>query len=87
MIKFLGKENVNFEVSGNIPYFTGTYTISDEVIRRAPNNPVWKKGGKDAYIFNNGSEEGWIIGNKENFEDPDGAYYFKCKLYHLLGST
>ena len=66
-----------FEVSGDKKHFCGSYTISDEVANKAPNCPVWKLEGKEIYVFNNGSDEGWRIGNKDSL--TDGSYFFKSK--------
>ena len=51
--------------------------ISDEVATDAPNGPVWKLEGEDMYVFNDGSDAGWRIGDKDSL--ADGSYYFKSK--------
>ena len=52
--------------------------ISDEVAKKAPNNPVWKHTEEDFYIFNNGSGEEWRIGTKDCL--TTGSYCFKSKV-------
>ena len=61
--------------------------ISDEVATKAPNDPVWKLEGKDGYIFTNGSNAGWRIGDKDSL--TDGSYFFKSKklVYLCLNSA
>ena len=51
--------------------------ISDEVATEAPNDPVWKLEGEDMYVFNNGSDAGWRIGDKDSL--TDGSFFFKSK--------
>ena len=68
-----------FEVSGGNEDCNGTYVISDEVAEKAPNCPVWKLEGKEMYVFNSGSNEGWRIGNKDSL--TTGSFYFKSKKW------
>ena len=63
---------------------TGTYFICDEKVVgvSASKNPVWKLRGQDRYIFTNGSENGWRIGDKESL--TVGDFYYKSKTsYHV----
>ena len=66
-----------FEVSGDDKKLVGTYVISREVANGAPDCPVWELVGKEFYVFNNGSDEGWGIGDKENLKD--GFFFYKSK--------
>ena len=68
-----------FEVSGGNDDQNGTYVISDEVAEKAPNCPVWKLEGKEMYVFNDGSNEGWRIGDKDSL--TDGSFFFKSKKW------
>ena len=77
MFTILGKEIIVFEVSGDDKRVIGTYMISDEVANEAPNCPVWRLEGKDMYIFNYGSSQGWRIGDKDSL--TDGSFFFKSK--------
>ena len=83
-LQLSGKEDIVFEVSGDDEEFIGTYMISDEVATDAPNGPVWKLEGEDMYVFNNGSDAGWRIGDRDGL--ADGFYYFKSKklVYRVL---
>ena len=76
-LQLLGKENIVFDVSGDDKRVIGTYMISDEVANEAPNCPVWKLEGKEMYIFNYGSNQGWRIGDKDSL--TDGSFFFKSK--------
>ena len=77
-----GKDYVVFEVSGDDKRLVGTYVISHEVANGAPDCPVWELVGKEFYVFNNGSDEGWRIGTKQNL--TDGFYLYKSKNWVLL---
>ena len=57
----------------------GKYFPCDEVAVGAPKNPVWKLQQKDRYIFNNGSSNGWRIGDKESLTLGLGDFYYKSK--------
>ena len=57
----------------------GTYFLCDEIAVGAPKNPVWKLHGKDRYIFNNGSSNGWRIGDNESLTLGLGDFYYKSK--------
>merc|ERR1712083_473174 len=59
----------------------GTYFICNEKAFGAPKNPVWKLHGKDRYIFNNGSQNGWRIGDKESL--VFGDFYYKSESEKL----
>ena len=78
-LQLLGKENIVFDVSGDDKRVIGTYMISDEVADEAPNCPVWKLEGKEMYVFNDGSNEGWRIGDKDSL--TDGSFFFKSKKW------
>ena len=56
----------------------GIYFLCDEKAIGAPKNQVWKLQGKDRYIFNNGSQNGWRIGDKESLNLGD--FYYKSGL-------
>ena len=56
--------------------------ISDEVANKAPNCPVWKLESEEIYVFNDGSDEGWRIGTKQNL--TDGFFLYKSKNWVLL---
>ena len=71
-----------FEVSGDDKKLVGTYVISHEVANGAPDCPVWELVGKEFCIFNNGSDEGWRIGTKQNL--TDGFLLYKSKNWVLL---
>ena len=74
-----GKEDIVFEVSGDHENLVGTYVISDEVANKAPNCPVWKLEREEIYVFNDGSNEGWRIGDKDSL--TDGSFFFKSKKW------
>ena len=84
-LQLLGKENVVFDVSGDDERVIGTYMISDEVANEAPSCPVWKLEGKEMYVFNDGSDEGWRIGTKQNL--TDGFFLYKSKNWVLLWTS
>ena len=71
----------SLKVIGDSNKFIGTYHASDELATAAPQNQVWKLSGKEYYIFNTGSKEGWRIGSKSGLQT--GAYLFKSKFYKL----
>ena len=76
-LQLSGKESMVFEVSGDDDDLIGTYVISDEVAKKAPNCPVWKLEGQEIYVFSSGSNEGWRIGDKDSL--TDGSFFFKSK--------
>ena len=65
----------------------GTYFLCDEIAVGAPKNPVWKLHGKDRYIFNNGSSNGWRIGDNESLTLGLGDFYYKSKKVFELEIT
>ena len=65
----------------------GTYFLCDEIAVGAPKNPVWKLQGKDRYIFNNGSSNGWRIGDNESLTLGLGDFYYKSKKVFELEIT
>ena len=58
----------------------GLYLPTDKRASDAPNSPVWKIPGRDRFIFNDGSAEGWRIGTEKSVNT--GGYY--CKGKHIL---
>ena len=58
---------------------TGTYNICEDCFAvGSPDNPVWWLDADEfRYLFNNGSKDGWRIGNEDGLKT--GSYFYKSK--------
>ena len=71
------------EVTNGTSSSTGNYFLSHERAGAAPNLLVWKLEGRDRYIFNTGTDNGWRIGRYMFLST--GRSYYKSKF--LLKSS
>merc|ERR1711971_736321 len=69
------------EVTNGTSSSTGNYFLSHERAAAAPNLHVWKLEGKDRYIFNTGTDNGWRIGRYMFLST--GRSYYKSSITKL----
>ena len=68
----------SMNVFGSSKQSAGTYKMTSGSPYTMYNRPVWKLNGKERYIFNTGSKEGWRIGSENGLET--GTFFFKSKI-------
>jgi len=69
------------EVTNGTSSSTGNYFLSHERAGAAPNLLVWKLEGRDRYIFNTGTDNGWRIGRYMFLST--GRSYYKSSITKL----
>ena len=73
-------------VTGNDPYNTGSYIISEERASKSPDKPVYKLEGKDKYIYHNPDMTGWRIGKKNRLSgEKEGYTWYRSKFSFTIG--
>ena len=60
----------------------GLYELSNERASAAPNSQVWKKSGRNRFIFNTGTSLGWRIGQELSL--TTGGYFCKSKDISII---